>query len=230
MRASGSDPNRAGHYYAYAEDYLEFARAVPFRDGGFYYKSGLQKADGSTNMFGRSVRLLEDSEYGLIVAAGFTAGDDERERFGTREGGGRGTGLELADRPIIERLSRRPFRDATRIKRAYDNTCAMSGLRIINGGGRAEAQAVHIRPVEANGPDSLRNGVALSSTFHWMFDRGMIYFTIGDDYGLLLKRDAIPRGVLGLVNRDGRLKVPEERAYWPHRRFLEWHRDEVLGG
>ncbi|MDE2764079.1 MAG: hypothetical protein OXK74_15060 [Gemmatimonadota bacterium] len=53
---------------------------------------------------------------------------------------------------------------ATGIKRAYDNTCAVSGLRIINGGGRAEAQAAHIRPVHANGPDSLRNGVALSST------------------------------------------------------------------
>ena len=79
--------------------------------------------------------------------------------------------------PIIERLSRRPFRDrvfSTGIKRAYDNTCAISGLRIINGGGRAEAQAAHIQPVHANGPDSLRNGVALSSTFHWMFDRGLI--------------------------------------------------------
>ena len=55
----GSDPNRAGHYYAYVEDYLVFDRAVPFRDDGFYYESRLQKADGSTNkgMFGRSVRL-----------------------------------------------------------------------------------------------------------------------------------------------------------------------------
>ena len=73
---------------------------------------------------------------------------------------------------VTERLSRRPFRDrvfSTGIKRAYDNTCAISGLRIINGGGRAEAQAAHIQPVHANGPGSLRNGVALSSTFHWMF-------------------------------------------------------------
>ncbi len=71
---------------------------------------------------------------------------------------------------------------STGIKRAYDNTCAISGLLIINGGGRAEAQAAHIRPVHANGPDSLQNGVALSSTFHWMFDRGLI--SIDDDYSL----------------------------------------------
>ena len=62
-----------------------------------------------------------------------------------------------------------------------------------NGGGRAEAQAAHIQPVAENGPDSLRNGVALSSTFHWMFDRGLI--SIDDDYSLLLKRNAIPGSV-----------------------------------
>ena len=105
---------------------------------------------------------------------------------------------ERADRHIIERLSRRPFRDRvfyTGIKRAYDNTCAISGLRIINGGGRAEAQAAHIRPVHANGPDSLRNGIALSSTFHWMFDCGLI--SINDDYSLLLKRNAVPGNATG---------------------------------
>lgn len=229
----GRDPNRDDHYYAYVEDYLEFDRAVPFQEDGFYYESGLQKADGSTNKgrFGRSVRLLEDAEYSQILAEGFAAGDDERPRFGIREQGGRDTGLELVDRPIVERISRRPFRDrvfAAGIKRAYDNTCAISGLRIINGGGRAEAQAAHIQPVHADGPDSLRNGVALSSTFHWMFDRGLI--SVDDDYGLLLKRDAIPSAVLGLVNPDRRLRVPEERVYWPHQKFLEYHREEVFAG
>ena len=226
----GRDPNRDDHYYAYVEDYLEFDRAVPFREGNLYYESGLQKADGSTNLgkFGQSVRHLADSEYSLILAAGFEAGHD-KQRPGIREGRRHDTGLELADRPVVERLSRRPFRDrvfAAGIKRAYNNTCAISGLRIINGGGRAEAQAAHIQPVKDNGPDSLRNGVALSSTFHWMFDRGLI--SVDDDYGLLLKRDAIPDSVLGLVNGDRRLRVPEERMYRPHRRFLEYHRSQVF--
>ena len=191
------DPRRADHYYAYVEDYLEFDRPVPFREDGFFYESGLRKEDGSVNKgrFGRAVRLLADAEYSLILAAGFETGTAERERFVIREGVHPDPGrLELADRPLIERLSRRPFRDrvfSTGIKRAYDNTCAISGLRIINGGGRAEAQAAHIRPVHANGPDSLRNGVALSSTFHWMFDRGLI--SIDDDYSLLFKRNSVPR-------------------------------------
>ena len=196
-----ADPRRADHYYVYVEHYLEFDRPVPFREDGFFYESGLQKEDGSVNKgrFGRSVRLLDDAEYSLILAAGFETGTAERERFGTREGVHRHPGrLELVDRPIIERLSRRPFRDrvfSTGIKRAYDNTCAISGLRIINGGGRAEAQAAHIRPVHANGPDSLRNGIALSSTFHWMFDRGLI--SIDDDYS----NDCCSRGTRSPATR-----------------------------
>ena len=228
------DPRKADHYYAYVENYLEFDRPVPFHEDGFFYESGLQKADGSPNKgkFGWAVRLLPDAEYSLILAAGFEAGTAERERFVIREGVHPDPGrLELADRPIIERLSRRPFRDrvfSTGIKLAYDNTCAISGLRIINGGRRAEAQAAHIRPVHANGPDSLRNGVALSATFHWMFDRGLV--SIDDDFSLLFKRIAVPGNVLSLVNRDGRLRVPEQEIYRPHRRFLEYHREHVFKG
>ena len=233
VRVDG-DPHRADHYYAYVADYLEFDRPVPFREDGFFYESGLQKEDGSVNKgaFGRSVRLLAEAEYSMILAAGFETATDQHERFGIREGIHTDPGgLELTDRPIIERLSRRPFRDrvfSTGIKRAYDNTCAISGLRIMNGGGRAEAQAAHIQPVHANGPDSLRNGVALSSTFHWMFDRGLI--SVDDDYSLLLKRSAVPGNVLSMVNRDGRLRVPEQEIYRPHRRFLEYHREHVFKG
>ena len=127
VRVDG-DPCKGDHYYAYVEDYLEFDRPVPFHEDGFFYESGLQKADGSPNKgkFGWAVRLLADAEYSMIVAAGFETGTAERERFVIREGIHPDPGrLELADRPIIERLSRRPSRDrafSTGIKRAYDNT------------------------------------------------------------------------------------------------------------
>ena len=70
--------------------------------------------------------------------------------------------------------------------------------------------------------------MALSSTFHWMFDRGLV--SIDNDYGLLLKKDAIPSSVLGLANCDGQLRRPKQRIYWPHRRFLEYHREHVFKG
>ncbi len=44
------------------------------------------------------------------------------------------------------------------VLRAYDERCAITGLKLINGGGRAEVEAAHIRPVEKNGPDNINNG------------------------------------------------------------------------
>ncbi|WP_368855610.1 HNH endonuclease, partial [Klebsiella aerogenes] len=52
--------------------------------------------------------------------------------------------------------------------------------------GRAEVAAAHIRPVEANGPDIINNGVALSGTAHWMFDRGL--FSLADNLEILISR------------------------------------------
>src|SRR3981189_1227645 len=72
------------------------------------------------------------------------------------------------------------------VLRAYSERCAISGLKLINGSGRAEVAAAHIRPVEANGPDIVSNGVALSGTAHWMFDRGLI--SLADDLEILVSR------------------------------------------
>src|SRR3954452_11333449 len=42
---------------------------------------------------------------------------------------------------------------------AYDNYCAISHLPgLVNGGGRVELAAAHIKPVEYGGPDIVQNG------------------------------------------------------------------------
>ncbi len=114
------------------------------------------------------------------------------------------------------------------VKDAYGDTCAMTGLRIINGGGRSEVQAAHIRAVAADGPDSVRNGIALSSTLHWMFDRGLV--SVGDDVRILLAGNAIPDAIRGMLPPDGRLHVPEAEAPRPHPAFFEYHRRHVFHG
>ncbi|MDE2754220.1 MAG: HNH endonuclease [Gemmatimonadota bacterium] len=227
-----SDPHRHQHYYAHVKDYLEFNRPVPFREGGHYYESRLRKADGSTNkgMFGRAVRSVADDEYRLILAAGFPVSLDREQDRDVPEDP---VGDEAFswDRPFVQQVSYRPFRDrvfAAGVKSAYDNTCAVSGLRIINGGGRAEAQAAHIRPVKDDGPDSVRNGLALSATVHWMFDRGLI--SIDDDYTLLIKEESISDSALRLINPERRLSLPARRQDYPHRRFLHFHRRHVFKG
>ncbi len=126
---------------------------------------------------------------------------------------------------------RRPFRDAAfslGVKAAYDDTCALTGLRIINGGGRSEVQAAHIRPVASDGPDSLRNGLALSGTAHRMFDRGLV--SVDDDFTILVARDAVPAAVRGLLRPEGRIALPARAEARPHSRFLRFHREVVFKG
>ena len=110
------------------------------------------------------------------------------------------------------------------VLQAYDCRCAITGLKFINGGGRAEVEAAHIRPVEENGPDIGSNGIALSGTVHWMFDRGLI--SLGDNLDVLVSRQVndLDR-VWALVNPNRRAKVPALSALQPHPRFLAWHRE-----
>jgi putative restriction endonuclease len=208
-----ADQTRPNHFYAFVKDYLEFDRAVPFKDGNHFYESKLGNPDGSTNAgtAQNAVRHLAEQEYDLILKAGF-APVLLPERNLPVDASGREMDDEGApfERPIVERLLARPFRDAafaTAVKSAYGETCAITGLKIINGGGRAEVQAAHIRPVADRGPDSVRNGVALCSTIHWMFDRGLI--SIGDDFSVLVARDRVPDTVRRLINPNGRLRGPK---------------------
>jgi len=140
---------------------------------------------------------------------------------------------EAYARPMVEQLGFRPFRDVafTRSVRAiYNFTCAMTGLSIINGGGRPEVEAAHIRPVgnDHNGPDSMRNGIALSRSIHWMFDRGL--FSLTDGYEILMAKKLIPDPIKRLLNPDGKILLPADRKLCPHPQFLQYHRERIFKG
>lgn len=239
------DTALADHFYALVEDFLEFDRAVPFKEGNHYFESSLQKDDGSTNKgaFGRAIRLMPDDEYDLILQAGFAHVLGFRERirpigvpeiapvpFGFSESQ-TDFELEIQHREIVTQIVQRPFRDrafSAAIKNAYQDTCAMTGLKLINGGGRSEVQAAHIRPVADSGPDSVRNGLALSGTMHWMFDRGLV--SIDGDYSLLIAKSSAPDTIQRLLNADQRLRMPERVEDRPHHQFLKYHRELVFKG
>jgi len=227
------DNTKADHFYALIENYLDFDRPVPFADGGYYYESALMKSDGSTNKgaFGRSVRLVPDSEFDRILKAGFAPilGEEMPTRLPRQ--------FEISEpnipfeRPIVEMTIARPFREKSfmyNVRNAYENRCAMTGLRLINGGGRPEVQAAHIQPVAEKGPDSVRNGLALSGTVHWMFDRGLI--SIGDDYKILVAKDHVPEDALRLLNQSRTINLPKDTALQPNARYLRFHRDNIFKG
>jgi putative restriction endonuclease len=229
-----ADPTLADHFYAFVSDFLEFDRPVPFKDGDHFYEAALRRDDGGTSKgaFGRAVRSLPDREYDLILRAGFAEILSPEPRAVAEE-----AFMGLADepasfeRPIVERMTARPFRDAAfaaAVKSAYEDTCAITGLKIINGGGRSEVQAAHIRPVASSGPDSVRNGLALCGTVHWMFDRGLV--SVDDDFTILMAKDKVPDTIHRLAHPDGKLTVPSRPELRPHPQFFRYHRESVFKG
>jgi putative restriction endonuclease len=126
-----------------------------------------------------------------------------------------------SSRLVRDRVFRRIILDA------YDCRCAITGLKFINGGGRAEVQAAHIKPVEHQGPDDIKNGMALSGTAHWMFDRGLI--GLSDDLDVLVSRQVNDiESVWKLVNPTRRAAVPNDAAHRPHPAYLAWHREHCF--
>ena len=212
------------HYYADVDKFIEFDRPVPFRSNATYYESALKKPDGSTSKgaFGRSVRNVPTEEFEAILRAAFATplqAWESADRVAEEP-------AEYIARPMVERLVPRPFRDVAfrrHVRGAYANRCAVTGFRLTNGGGRPEVQAAHIRPVEANGPDTVRNGVALTGTAHWLFDRGLIAFE--DDYRILISPHGVPGDLEKLILPERRLLVPENQDWRPHSTYLRWHRE-----
>jgi len=232
------DQKAEGLFYALIDSptYLSFDTPVPFRGPGGTYETQLTREDGGTSKgaFGRAVRSISETEFQAIVSAGFR--EDPWDTSPPAEPAiqpGPGVQEEPAAflRPMVEQTSLRPFRDIAfrrAVRRAYDNRCALTGLALVNGGGRPEVQAAHIKPVAHAGPDSIRNGLALSGTMHWLFDRGLI--TVDEGWKIHLAEEAVPAPVRGLLNPDGGLRVPADSSDWPHPLFLKHHREVVAAG
>lgn len=227
------DTELADHYFALMSDYLDFDLPVPFAEGSEYYESALKKADGSTNKgaFGRAVRLVPDAEFDRILKAGFAPVLSESTETKVVSPPGWAEPDVPFERPIVEMTVLRPFRERSfmhNVRAAYANRCAMTGLRLINGGGRPEVQAAHIQPVASKGPDSVRNGLALSGTVHWMFDRGLI--SVGDDYKILVAKNHVPEEAARLLNPNGVIHLPSDGSLYPNALYLKFHRDVVFKG
>ena len=226
------DPAEPERYRAIIEEgsYLPFEPTVPHIVNGEQIERGILNEAG--NISGRAqaaVRPLTASDFSRIVALGLPE-DDTLPRVDDLDAENHVRDEQLPfeiERPIVQSLINRPFRDRAfrrAVLHAYDGRCAVTGWRLVNGGGRLEAEAAHIRPVEHGGPDSVRNGLALSGTAHWMFDRGLI--GMEEDRSILIHRKVNDReGVEAILNPTGKLLVPERESDKPHRQFLAWHRE-----
>ncbi len=216
--------------------YLDFVRPVQFSGPDGLIERGLLNEAGVISGRAQSaVRPLSPSDFARIVSAGLPENDILLPRIDEPLAEDRVHELRAPyaiERPIIERLVASPerkvfFRRA--VLQAYDERCAVTGWKLINGGGRAEAEAAHIRPVEHGGPDSIQNGIALSGTAHWMFDRGLI--GLSDKLDILISRQVNDRsGIEAIINKTGMALAPERVALRPHPAFLGWHRENCFKG
>lgn len=229
------DPGNGDMYLAIIEKgtYLDFGDPVSFRDDQSLVERGLLNDHG--NISGRAqaaVRTLSPTDFARIVERGL-GGQDEilpREDLQQPTQGFAEQQLYFEHMPIRDRmaqLTNRAFRDRNfrkTVLRAYGERCAITGLRLINCGGRAEVEAAHIRPVEHNGPDIVSNGIALSGTAHWMFDRGLV--GLNDDLGILISRQANDHDAIhSMINDTGKLLAPSRPAEKPRKEFVVWHRE-----
>lgn len=114
------------------------------------------------------------------------------------------------------------FRKA--ILEIYNNQCSVSGFKVADDKNRSLVEACHITPFAESYNDSVRNGLALSPTFHRAFDRGLI--AISDKYKVLVHpklKDFNPEaGIRQYDNKD--IYLPQEVRFHPSLNSLQQHR------
>ena len=195
-------------------------------------------ADAGVTLRGQSIRELNPSDFVEIVERGLssTLAPANRIRFELDPLHVDFETQRLLDeaptaRRIEAMLVNRKIRDAGfrhHVLDAYDNTCAVTGLRIINGGGKAEAQAAHIWPVGEGGPDIVQNGIALSATAHWLFDRHLI--SLDEQFRLLVSHNKVPTGLRQLFPAAGEpIRLPIDVHDHPDHRYVARHRERFGG-
>jgi putative restriction endonuclease len=103
------------------------------------------------------------------------------------------------------------------VLRAYQSTCAVSGLQLLSTTGAAPLlDACHIVPWSVSHDDTIGNGLALCPNLHRAFDRHL--FWVDNDY-----RVRVAEGFGELSGHDygvqrfngQQLRLPKVRAWWP---------------
>ncbi len=243
VRRIDADTTDAGLFYARIDDFLEFDRPVPYRDSdGRFLERMLRELDSPAvagrALRGRSVRALDDADFAIIVDRGLTETLSPeaavRLELDPRHLDPPTAALLAAppnERRVAQLLLNRKVRDAAfrnHVLNAYNSRCAVTGLRMVNGGGKAEAQAAHIWSVADGGPDVVQNGIALSATAHWLFDRHFI--SLDDDCRLLISHNKVPYELIRLFPAPGeRVHLPDNPRLHPHRDYVARHRERFAG-
>ena len=128
--------------------------------------------------------------------------------------------------PSEKSEAKRDAKFSVRVLPAYDYTCALTGYRMIAINGTTPLDAAHIRQLKKGGSNHPTNGIALSKTAHWLFDRG--FWSITNDLCVLVAEhrfEEAGKEAFLLKKMAGReLFRPVNFHFFPDPQFLAWHR------
>lgn len=110
------------------------------------------------------------------------------------------------------------------IPKIYNNTCAISGLRVDALTNVSMVDACHIVPFSQGYDDTLKNGIALCPNLHRAFDRGLI--SISNEYKVLVNENFTENNsVFNLSQFQGKkIILPTKEAFFPDLENLFQHR------
>lgn len=111
---------------------------------------------------------------------------------------------------------------------AYEETCAVCGMRVTTASGVSVIDAAHILPFNKFHNDDVRNGLSLCKTHHWLFDRGLL--SSDDSYHILVSKDVEedwPQGVVRGYHHK-RLMLPRCQEEQPSELAVRWHCENVF--
>lgn len=115
------------------------------------------------------------------------------------------------------------------VPRIYQNTCAISGMKLISTFGYNLIDACHIIPFSERQDDRVTNGIALCPNLHRAFDRGLI--SINEEYKVMVSSQILENRShpYGLSKLNGiKVLLPSEKHHYPDLENLNWHREYVF--
>lgn len=117
------------------------------------------------------------------------------------------------------------------IPQLYQDTCAMTGMRMRTTFKYNFIDACHIVPFAVTHDDKVTNGIALCPNLHRAFDRGLV--SVGEDYTIIVSAhiDELVDHPYSLSKLNGKsILLPQVNRYYPSQENLAWHRENVFKG
>ena len=111
---------------------------------------------------------------------------------------------------------------------AYEETCAICGMRISTASGISVIDAAHILPFNRFCNDDVRNGMGLCKTHHWLFDRGLL--SADESYRIMVSKDIEDDWPQGVVRKyhGKRLILPRNVEEFPSELAMQWHSENIF--